>query len=146
MHADAGGTDWMIPARAGDTPAALLNIFRLEALRGIKPTGDRLELGACVTIARLLKSKEVRELAPVLWKAADRFASPLVRARATLGGNLCTASPAADLSLALLALAAAARLESTTGRRELPLEEFVLVPRKWTQADVSGEVVKDVLS
>ncbi|MBI5480191.1 MAG: FAD binding domain-containing protein [Deltaproteobacteria bacterium] len=126
----AGGTDWMIPARAGAVPDALINIFRVEQLRSIRRTGDALELGACVTVAQLLKSKDVLQAAPVLWKAADRFASPLVRSRATLGGNLCNASPAADLSLALLACDATVTLASKGGRRSLTVEELVLGPRK----------------
>jgi len=127
----AGGTDWMIPTRAGaPAPSLLLNVFRLEALRGIRRVEDRLELGACATVARLLRSKEVEELAPLVWKAADRFASPLVRSRATVGGNLCNASPAADLSLALLASDAAIALSSREGARTLTVEQFVLGPRK----------------
>jgi len=134
-RAIAGGTDWMIPARAGaETPNAVINIFRVPELKTITRTKDALELGACVTVAQLLKSSEVLEHAPVVWKAADRFASPLVRARATVGGNLCNASPAADLSLALLAADATVTLASQRGRRSLPLADFVQGPRKTARA------------
>lgn len=104
--------------------------------------GGTLELGACVTVAQLLKSKEVLELAPILWKAADRFASPLVRSRATIGGNLANASPAADLSLALLAADATVTLASKRGTRTLTVEELVLGPRK--TALVDGELIVSV--
>jgi CO/xanthine dehydrogenase FAD-binding subunit len=127
----AGGTDWMIPARAGAAlPAGLVNVFRLEELGGLVRTAKTLELGACVSMARLLKSRDVLEATPLLWKTADRFASPLVRARATIGGNLCNASPAADMSLALLASDASVTVASKKHRRTLAIEEFVLGPRK----------------
>ncbi len=141
----AGGTDWMIPVRAGATPPeALINVFRIDALRSITraPGGAALELGACVTVAQLLRSKEVLELAPILWKAADRFASPLVRSRATIGGNLANASPAADLSLALLAADATVRVASKRGARTLTVEELVLGPRK--TALLPGELIVSV--
>lgn len=136
----AGGTDLMLALRAGiPKPAALLNIFRIDELRRITLCDGRLELGATVTVADLLRSEDVRRHAPLLYQAADRFASPLVRARATLGGNLCNASPAADLSLALLALDAQVELASAAGRRTLPLEQFVLGVRK--TARQPGELV-----
>lgn len=139
----AGGTDWMVPVRGGTLlPKGVLNVFRVEELRQIAGGKGTLEIGACVTVARLLKTKEIFEGAPLLWKAADRFASPLVRARATVGGNLVNASPAADLSLALLASDAQVNLASRRGRRSLPVEQFVLGVRK--TALQPGELVVSV--
>lgn len=139
----AGGTDWMIPVRAGAAPPrVLLNVFRVPELRGVALGDDALELGACVTVAQLLRSREVLAAAPLLWKAADRFASPLVRSRATLGGNLCNASPAADLSLALLASDATVTVASAEGRRTLSVSELVLGPRK--TALLPGELLVSV--
>lgn len=139
----AGGTDLMVPVRAGTLrPELLLNVFRIEALRQIRRDGDALEIGACAPVAQLLRSEEVRTLAPLLWKAADRFASPLVRSRATVGGNLCNASPAADLSLALLASDAVVGVASARGRRALGVEQFVQGVRK--TALEPGELVVSV--
>lgn len=138
----AGGTDVMVAARAGRTWPTLVNLARVEALRAIDLRGETLTLGSGVTVARLLRSAEVKEHAPLVWQAADRFASPLVRSRATVGGNLCNASPAADLSLALLASDAEVDLESRAGSRALPLEKFVLGPGR--TALLPGELVTAV--
>ncbi|MBI2374276.1 MAG: xanthine dehydrogenase family protein subunit M [Deltaproteobacteria bacterium] len=128
----AGGTDLMLALRVGRRFGALVNITRVEQLRGIAqragPGRPGVRLGALVTVAELLRSPLIRSSAPLLWQAADRFASPLVRSRATVGGNLCNGSPAADLGLALLALDARVELESMKGRRTLPIEELFRGP------------------
>jgi CO/xanthine dehydrogenase FAD-binding subunit len=146
----AGGTDLMPEIRAGRRGPLLVNLFRLEALRTIRlensgaadHASSRLFLGAAVTVARLLRSPEVRRHAPLLWQAADRFASPLIRSRATIGGNLCNASPAADLVLALLASDAEIEIAALAGCRRLPLEQFVHGPGQTALQD--GEVVVGV--
>ncbi len=126
----AGGTDLMLAVRAGRAFETLINVSRIEALQEIALVDGQLSIGAGVTVARLLRSAEVRQAAPLLWQAADRFASPLVRSRATVGGNLCNASPAADLALALLASDAEVTLASRGGPRTLSVEEFILGPGK----------------
>ena len=138
----AGGTDLMVGVRAGQEVSTLINISRVEELRGIHVRDGALEVGATVTVARLLRSPEVRSLAPLLWQAADHFASPLVRSRATVGGNLGNASPAADLALALLASDALVLLASRAGRRELSVEDFILGPRR--TALKPGELIAGV--
>ncbi len=124
----AGGTDLWLHVRAGRRFRTLVNVFRVPELRQITVRGDRLEVGATVTVAQLLRSSDVSCHASLLRQAADRFASPLVRSRATVGGNLCNASPAADLALALLALDASVRLASFAESRRLPLAQFLLGP------------------
>ncbi len=127
----AGGTDWMLSVRTqGQVPAAVVDIFRLEELQGLIRHPDALEIGAAVTVARLLASAEVARDAPLLAQAADRFGSPPVRSRATIGGNLCNASPAADLTVALLASDATVEVASRRCRRSLAIRELVLGPRR----------------
>jgi CO/xanthine dehydrogenase FAD-binding subunit len=138
----AGGTDVMVAARAGKTWPVVVNLTRVEALRAIDLRAGTLTLGSGVTVTRLLRSVEVKENAPLVWQAADRFASPLVRSRATVGGNLCNASPAADLSLALLASDAEVELESREGSRVLSVDKFVLGPGR--TALQPGELVTAV--
>lgn len=135
----AGGTDLMLGVRAGKEFTTLINISRVEELRGIHVRDGALEVGATVTVARLLRSAEVREQAPLLWQAANHFASPLVRSRATLGGNLGNASPAADLALALLASDAEVLLASRAGRRALSVEQLILGPGR--TALTPGELI-----
>lgn len=138
----AGGTDLMIAIRAGRRFPALINLSRVPELSLLSVGKGRLEIGAAVTVARLLRDRAVREHAPLLWQAADRFASPLVRSRATVGGNLCNASPAADLSLALLALDAELHLASVRGVRVLSVASFLLGPGKTALEE--GELVRSV--
>ncbi|MBI3183576.1 MAG: FAD binding domain-containing protein [Myxococcales bacterium] len=138
----AGGTDLMLSVRAGKSFPALINVSRVPELSELAARDGALWIGGGVTVARLLGSAEVHGGALALWQAADRFASPLVRSRATVGGNLCNASPAADLALALLALDAEVHLVSAQGRRALPVSDFMLGPGK--SALAQGEVLTAV--
>ena len=133
----AGGTDLMPQDHAGRVRPAdtLLNLRRIGELGGIAVEGERLTLGALVTVTELLTDPQVRLHAPLLTEAADHFASDQVRNMATLGGNLCNASPASDLAPALLALDAEVALASlaTDGSvavRWLPLDGFFTGPGK----------------
>ena len=110
----AGGTDLMPQDHAGRVRPAesLLNIRRVSELHGIAVEGEHLILGTLVTVTELLTDPLVRRHAPLLAEAADHFASDQVRNMATLGGNLCNASPASDMAPALLALDAEVALAS----------------------------------
>jgi xanthine dehydrogenase FAD-binding subunit len=131
----AGGTDLMPQSNAGRLrPAAtLLNIRRIEALDLIVVDGGTLVIGSLVTIARLQKDALVREHAPVLAQVAEQFASQQIRNSATLGGNICNASPAGDMLPALLALDAELELASlakdgTVSTRRVPIDGFFTGP------------------
>jgi CO/xanthine dehydrogenase FAD-binding subunit len=131
----AGGTDLMPQANAGRVQPArtLLNIRRVPGLDAIALDGAALLLGSLATIGRLQAHPLVRLHAPVLAEAADRFASQQIRNSATLGGNLCNASPAADMLPALLALDAELDLASLAGdgkvsMRRLPIDGFFTGP------------------
>lgn len=123
----AGGTNVLVELRqhyAG--PPILVDIGRLPELRGIALARDasHVSVGACVTIAELLAHPLVAEHGAPLRQAAAGFASPLVRNRATVGGNLVDASPAADTAPPLLALGAEVELASVAGTRCVPLDQF----------------------
>ncbi|GAB3760580.1 xanthine dehydrogenase family protein subunit M [Ramlibacter monticola] len=132
----AGGTDLMPQGRAGRVPAArtLLNIRRIAELEGIVVEGgDTLVLGTLTRIADLERDPLVRLHAPLLAEVADHFASAQVRNAATLGGNVCNASPAGDTLPALLALDAEAELArlgptGAVARRRVPLDAFFAGP------------------
>lgn len=129
----AGGTNVIVELRdrfAG--PPFLVDIGRLPELRGIATArdGGHVSVGACVTIAELLNAPLIAEHGAPLRQAAAEFASPLVRNRATVGGNLADASPAADTAPPLLALGAEVELASAQGTRCLPLNEFFTGVRK----------------
>lgn len=131
----AGGTDLMPQGRAGRVQAAatLLNIRRVTGLDAVTLDGAVLVLGSLATIGRLQDHPLVRRHAPMLAQAADHFASRQVRNAATLGGNLCNASPAGDMLPALLALDAEVELASltpggTVRTRRVPVDGFVTGP------------------
>ncbi len=130
----AGGTDLMPQSRAGRVRFAptLLNIQEIAALRGISRRNGAIEIGTLTSINALRDDPLVRTDAPALWNACDHFASDQIRNAATLGGNICNASPAGDTLVPLLVLGASVVLASAaaTGiaERRLPLSEFLTGP------------------
>ena len=121
----AGGTSLLVNLRDGrETIGRLVDLGRVAELRGIEVREGELILGALTPITALIDSPLVAEHAPILRDAAMTFASPLVRNRATVSGNLADASPAADMAPPLLALGAHLALASAEGTRSLPLETF----------------------
>lgn len=143
-HLLAGGTDLMVEFDIGRTrPERVVDLWRLDELRGIAVEPDGLRLGALVTCSALLDSPLVRERADLLAAASHEFGATQIRNRATLGGNLGTASPAADLNPALLALGAVVRLASVNGTRDVPAREFVAGYR--TNLRRPDELIESVL-
>jgi carbon-monoxide dehydrogenase medium subunit len=127
----AGGTDLMVELRTGRTKAArVIDIRALDELRGLREESSGLRIGALETCADLRRSPLVREHFDVLAQACAEVGAEQIQARATLGGNLGTASPAADLTPVLLALDARVRLISLAGTRELELDEFLIGYRR----------------
>ena len=130
----AGGTDLMPQTQAGRMrfQPVLMNVRRVPELMGIVEQGAVLRIGALVTITELLESALVRERLGMLWQACDHFASDQIRNVATVGGNLCNASPAGDTLVPLLALDArvvlAAKPNGALQTRRVPLAEFLLGP------------------
>jgi len=129
----AGGTALLVDMRGGHLrPRTLMDVSHLPA--SSEPFGKvecrqedgHVAVGGGVTIAALVDSPLVARYGPVLGQAARRFANPLVRNRATLGGNLAYASPAADMAPPLLVLGAEVELASAAGSRRVPLEDFML--------------------
>jgi len=131
----AGGTDLMPQGRAGrlQPTRTLLNIRRVPGLDAVEVDGGTLRVGALASIATLLVHPLVRQHAPLLAQAADHFASDQIRNAATLGGNICNASPAGDMLPALLALDAEVELASladhgSVRHRRLALDGFFTGP------------------
>ncbi len=130
----AGGTDLMPQSRAGRVRFAptLLNLQGIAELRGVTRSAGDIEIGALTTITDLLEDPLIRAGAPVLHKACDHFASSQIRNAATLGGNICNASPAGDTLVPLLVLGASVVLASAAPagivKRRLPLAQFLVGP------------------
>ncbi len=123
----AGGTDLMTdPAAPWSERPGLVNISRVDSMRGIAARDGNIEIGALGTVTDVLNSDLLRDTAPVLPETADRFASDQIRNMATLGGNIVNASPAGDMIVPLLLLDAEIDLVSWDGKalatRTVPLD------------------------
>lgn len=105
-------------------PAVLIDIGALTELAGISTDGDDLVIGATTRHADLAASELARAEAPLLAHAAGQVGDPQIRHRGTIGGSLAHADPAADLPMALVALGGSVVLQSPSGSRTVPAEEF----------------------
>jgi carbon-monoxide dehydrogenase medium subunit len=140
----AGGTDLLLKMKAGlVSPAAVVNIKRLPELKGISYDEiGGLRLGALTTLRELTRSPIIQAHYPSLAQAAGLMASEQIRNFATVGGNLCNASPSADLAPPLIALDATVCLAGREGERRLPLEAMFLGPGR--SALEAGELLKEI--
>ncbi len=125
----AGATDHF-PA-AGERPLAgdFVDIADLAEIIGFSCEGRELRIGAATTFDAIAKAELPRAFAG-LQAAAREIGAIQIQTRATIGGNLCNASPAADGVPPLIALEAEVELASPRGKRRLPLEKFLLGPRR----------------
>jgi CO/xanthine dehydrogenase FAD-binding subunit len=125
-----GGTDVMVELNFDRArPEALLNLNEVEELRGWSRENGAVWLGAGLTYTEAMEPP-LAELLPALAEAARTVGGPQIRNRGTIGGNLGTASPAGDALPPLLVGAASVKLVSVRGERWLPLEEFVVGPKR----------------
>jgi carbon-monoxide dehydrogenase medium subunit len=128
----AGGTDLLVQMR-GDVvdPAVIVDIKRIAETRTItEEAGGAWRIGAAVTGAELKEHGRLKQAWPGVVEAANLIGSTQIQGRATLGGNLCNGSPAADSVPALIAAGAVATLGGPKGRRDLPVEDVMLGPRR----------------
>jgi len=122
----------------------LVDIAGLDELKGVRQDDGFIRIGGATPVAEVAASPLVREKAPVLAAAAASIGSPLVRNRATIGGNLATASPSGDMAPPLHALDALVRLRSARGgEREAPLTDFCVDYRCTLLQET--EIITDVL-
>ena len=132
----AGGTDLMPQSQSGKLKIkhTLMNIHRIPELMGITIEGGEIRIGALATITEIMQSELIQKHLPILVEACDQFASDQIRNAATLGGNICNASPAGDMLVPLLVLDAEVELASKPNgsltRRRLPMSEFFVGPGK----------------
>jgi CO/xanthine dehydrogenase FAD-binding subunit len=126
----AGGTDMMVYGRRDESPAPVwLDISPLEELRFIKELDNSITIGALTTIREIAESPLVREFLPCLHQAACMVGSPLIRNRATIGGNFGNASPAGDTIPPLYAHEARIILHPKTPKDSLKVNNFFTGPK-----------------
>ena len=126
----AGGTDVMVDIKFKEEPGCLVNIKKIPSLAGISESGGALRIGALTTIREIETSALVRDKLPVLWEASHQFASLQVRNTATIGGNICRASPSGETLTPLLVLEANAVLAFSDGEHSEPFKTFFQGPGK----------------
>ncbi len=121
----AGGTNMIVDLRARSVaPSALVSIGKVPGMRGIEIAGGRVRMGGRTTVSDMLRSAELGAVAPSLVESARLFGGQMVRNTATVAGNICSGSPAADLVPPLLVLDAQVTLTSRSGSRTLVLADF----------------------
>ena len=127
----AGGTELMVALNTGRlTQHSLVSIQHLKELRFIRVEEDAIHIGAGATFTDIRRSSEIAADLPLLIQSASWTGTIANQNRATLGGNICNASPAADTPPALLAYGATITLISKAGKRTLPYTEFHLSYKK----------------
>ncbi|MFN3421012.1 MAG: FAD binding domain-containing protein [Armatimonadota bacterium] len=125
----AGGTDLVLFMERGRLkPELVVEVPSCPPFVGVEVTNGQVRIGSRTTMRELETSPLFREKLPVLAKAASEVGSLQVRNLATIGGNICTASPAGDTLPALLVLDASVKLARKSGERVIPLMDFFLGP------------------
>jgi len=138
----AGGTDLLLDLQQGRHPPlhTLVDVTTIPELNALELREGGLFIGAAVTHNVITNSELVQSHAQALAEACGLIGGPQVRNVATLGGNVAHALPAADGTIALMALDAQAEIASLEGRRIIPLEELFIGPGQST-LDVKNEIL-----
>jgi CO/xanthine dehydrogenase FAD-binding subunit len=140
----AGGTDLLVQMRADVVdPELIVDIKRIRETRIVTEENGGWRIGAAVTGAELKEHTSLKQVWPGVVEAANLIGSTQIQGRATLGGNLCNGSPAADSVPALIAAGAVATLAGPQGTRDLPVEDVMLGPRQLALR--KGEIVVSFL-
>jgi CO/xanthine dehydrogenase FAD-binding subunit len=125
----AGGTDLLVQHRIGATrPAAFIDLKRIPELVTISVGEQEMRLGAAVAAAVICEHPEVMRLWPGLVEATALIGSTQIQGRATVGGNLCNGSPAADTTCPLIVNGARAVVAGPNGERTVAVEDFSVGP------------------
>ncbi len=140
----AGGSDLLIDLKIRRYEVKnVVDISGIKELNYIEDRGEHVAIGAATKLQDIVESPIIATKAPVLAEAVNEMASWQIRNVATIGGNLCNASPAADTAPPLLVLNAKLRLVSLEGEREVPITGFFLGPRKTVLR--KGELLKEIV-
>jgi carbon-monoxide dehydrogenase medium subunit len=139
----AGGTDLLAQLKSGARhPAVIVDLKRIDELMQVRETGGALVIGAAAPAAEVREHAALRRWFPGLAEAAALIGSEQIQGRASLGGNLCNASPAADTTPALLVNEATLELVGAGGRRSIPVAELCTAPGRTSLRD--GELLASI--
>jgi CO/xanthine dehydrogenase FAD-binding subunit len=136
----AGGTDLLVQLRSEVlSPVLVVDIKKIAETRTVKDEAGGFRVGAAVTGAELKENAALKKAWPGVVEAANLIGSTQVQGRASLGGNQCNGSPAADSVPAMIAAGAVATVVGPNGRRDIKVEDVMLAPRKL--ALTKGEII-----
>ena len=135
----AGGTDILPQIRAGRTFGTIVDLKRIDEVMQIEQSADGWLIGAGVPSYRIGAHEGLRAALPGVVESLELIGSTQIQGRATLGGNVCNASPAADSVPALLVNDASCLIAGPDGRREIPVSELITGPG--TTALAPAEIV-----
>ena len=140
----AGGTDLLVQMRTDVLdPVLVVDIKGIAETRQIKEEAGGFRIGAAVTGAELKEHAKLKSVWPGIVEAANLIGSTQIQGRATMGGNLCNGSPAADSVPALIAAGAKATIVGPKGRRDVAVEDVMIGPRKLSLTQ--GEIIASFL-
>jgi carbon-monoxide dehydrogenase medium subunit len=140
----AGGTDLLVQMRTDRiAPELVVDVKRIPSLRTISGAAGGFRIGAAVSGAELGEHAALKKAWPGVVEAANLIGSTQIQGRATIVGNMCNASPAADSVPALVAAGALAAIVGPQGKRSIPVEEVAVAPGRTSLA--SGEFVEAIL-
>ncbi len=127
----AGGTDLLVRMRSGfSEPDAIIDIKRISPMCKISRDGKGFSIGAAVSSAEMSENAALAKAWPGVVEAAALIGSTQVQGRATIAGNLCNASPAADSVPAMVAAGAKALIRGPKGKRKVAVEKILQEPRQ----------------
>ena len=139
----AGGTDLLVQLRAGLVePDLVVDVKHIPEMRAITAEDGGFRIGAAVAGAELGEHAGVGKAWPGVVEATELIGSTQIQGRASIGGNLCNASPAADSVPALMAARAVVAVAGPNGRREAPVEDIATGPGETSLA--KGEIVVSI--
>lgn len=140
----AGGTDLLVELKhPGDGARILVDLSDIAELKGIEITGDGLRIGAMVSHTEIMESPLIKEHMPAAIDAAWTIGAVQTRNMGTIGGNLVTCVPSLDSGPVLVALDALVTVAGTKGRRQMPIEDFFVGPRR--TALTPDEILVDIV-
>jgi len=139
----AGGTDIIVQAKeVAPSVERMIDITGISELRGITVTPKKVSIGAVASLTDVMTHSVIRAEFPALVMACNVFASPQIRNRATLAGNIANASPAGDTLPALYSYDAVIQLRGKNSKRSVPVMEFILAPRITVME--AGEIIVEI--
>ena len=127
----AGGTDLFVDIKQGLMEARdIISLREIKELKGIEKKNKKVRIGAIVTAQEIISNSLINQHIPALADAARSMASPQIRSMATIGGNISSAVPSADLPPMLIAADATVELQCSDSSRQVSLSEFFKGPRE----------------